>query len=82
MTRTEFAIRRFENHNSAISWHVTGWRHGVRIRKNFKTREEAAAEKGTLEIQSIQVPDTLLWSHTVHALANNPVSTARRQSKR
>lgn len=39
-------VKRFENRNGVISWRVTGWLHGVRIRKNFKSREEAAAEKG------------------------------------
>jgi len=32
-----------------------GWLHGVRIRKNLKSREEAAAEKGALEIKAMQV---------------------------
>jgi hypothetical protein len=33
---------------------VVGWLHGVRIRKNFPTREEAAGEKSTLEIKAAQ----------------------------
>jgi hypothetical protein len=33
---------------------VTGWPHGVRIRKNLKPREEAAAEKAALEIKALQ----------------------------
>jgi integrase len=52
MKQTEFAIARFENRNGVISWRVTGWLHGERVRRNFKTREEAAAEKATLEIQA------------------------------
>jgi hypothetical protein len=30
-----------KNRNYVISWRVAGWLHGVRIRKSFKTREEA-----------------------------------------
>ncbi|HEY3755338.1 MAG TPA: hypothetical protein VGL42_04245 [Opitutaceae bacterium] len=44
-----FTVVRFKNRNGAISWRVSGWLHGVRFRKNFKTREEAAAEKAAIE---------------------------------
>lgn len=54
MSQTEFAVSRFENRNGVTSWRVAGWLHGVRIRKNFPTREEAAAEKSTLEIKAAQ----------------------------
>ncbi len=54
MSQTEFAVIRFENRNGVTSWRVAGWLHGVRIRKNFPTREEAAAEKATLEIKAAQ----------------------------
>jgi hypothetical protein len=36
------------------SWRVSGWLHGVRIRKNFKSKEEAAGEKAALEIKAEQ----------------------------
>jgi len=55
MNETKFAVSRFENRNGVTSWRVSGWLHGVRIRKNFPTREEAAAEKGTLEIRATQI---------------------------
>jgi hypothetical protein len=54
MNQSIFAVGRFENRNGFISWRVDGRLHGVRIRKNFKTREEAAAEKATLEIKAEQ----------------------------
>jgi integrase len=54
MNHTKFAVSRFENRNGVTSWRVTGWLHGVRIRKNFKTREEAAAEKAALELDALQ----------------------------
>jgi hypothetical protein len=49
-----FAVSRFLNRNGVISWRVAGWLHGVRIRKNFKIREEAAIEKATLELKAMQ----------------------------
>ncbi len=50
-----FVVRRFENRNGVISWRVTGWRlHGFRIRKNYKSKEEAAAEKASLELKAVQ----------------------------
>ncbi len=54
MNRTEFAVSRFENRNGSPSWRVAGWLHGLRIRKNFKTQEEAAAEKAALEVNAAQ----------------------------
>jgi site-specific recombinase XerD len=59
MNQTEFAVSRFENSNGVISWRVAGWLHGVRIRKNFKTREEAAAEKAALELKAMQAASGL-----------------------
>ena len=51
---TKLAVAPFENRNGSTSYRVIGWLHGERVRKNFKTREEASAEKATLEIQSLQ----------------------------
>ena len=55
MKETEFAIRRFDNRNGVISWRVDGLLGGVRIRKNFKTREEAIAGKAGLELKNAQL---------------------------
>jgi site-specific recombinase XerD len=55
MSHTEFSLDRFENRNGVISWRVSGLLAGVRIRKNLKTREEAAVEKASLEIKAIQL---------------------------
>jgi hypothetical protein len=55
-----FAVSRFENRNGVTSWRVSGFLHGVRIRKNLKTREEAAAEKAALERKSEQIDAGLL----------------------
>ena len=48
MSHPVFAVSRFENRNGVISWWVDGRLKGLRIRRNFKTQEEAAAEKATL----------------------------------
>jgi hypothetical protein len=49
-----FAVSRFENRNGVPSWRVAGWLHGIRIRKNFKTKEDAAPEKTALELKAAQ----------------------------
>ena len=49
-----FAVSRFENRNGTTSWRVSGSLAGVRIRKNFPSREEAAAEKSSLELRAAQ----------------------------
>jgi len=53
-TNTSLALSRFENRNGTSSWRVSGWLHGVRIRKNFKSRDEAAVQKSVLEIRAAQ----------------------------
>jgi hypothetical protein len=54
MKHNVFAVSRFENRNGVTSWRVDGRLHGLRIRKNFKSREEAAAERAALELKSMQ----------------------------
>ncbi len=54
MNHSKFAVTQFENRNGTKSWRVDGRLHGVRFRKNFKAREEAAAEKAALEIRALQ----------------------------
>jgi integrase len=54
MNQNKFAVTQFKNRNGSTSWRVDGRLHGVRFRKNFKTREEAAAEKAALEIKALQ----------------------------
>jgi integrase len=56
---TTFAVSRFENRNGVISWRVDGQLHGLRIRRNFKTREAATAEKAALEIKALQIVSNL-----------------------
>ena len=54
-----FAVSRFQNRNGVISFRVDGQLNGVRIRRNFKTQEEAAAEKATLELKALQLASSL-----------------------
>lgn len=54
MADTTFSVSRFENRNRVRSWRVSGWLGGQRIRKNFKTREEACAECAVLETKALQ----------------------------
>ncbi len=40
MADKSFDVSRFVNRNGVTSWRVSGWLHGLRFRKNFKTRQE------------------------------------------
>ncbi len=54
-----FAVSRFKNRNGVFSFRVDGQLNGVRIRRNFKTQEEAAAEKAVLEVKALQMASSL-----------------------
>jgi len=54
MSQQQFIVSQFKNRNGTASWRVDGRLNGIRIRKNFKTREEAIAEKGTLDLKALQ----------------------------
>lgn len=54
MNHSNFEVIPFENRNGSTSWRVVGWLHGERVRKNFKTRAEASAEKAALEVRAAQ----------------------------
>lgn len=59
MPNQSFSVRRFKNRNGVFSWRVHGHLNGVRIRRNFKTQEEAAAEKTGLEIKALHLASNL-----------------------
>lgn len=59
MKQSVFVVRRFKNRNGVFSWRVQGTLNGVRIRRNFKTQEEAAAEKAALEVKAAQLHSNL-----------------------
>ena len=54
MNQSKFLVSRFKNRNGVTSWRVSGFLQEIRIRKNFKSREAAAAEKATLELKAMQ----------------------------
>lgn len=65
MTHRQFVLTRFKNRSGAISWRVDGRLHGVRIRKNFKTREEAIGEQAALELKALQLATGMRAAPTV-----------------
>jgi hypothetical protein len=65
MEQRKFAVRRFTNRNGVTSWRVSGWLHGRRVRRNFKTREEAAAEKTVFEVKAAQTAAGLRPAATI-----------------
>lgn len=50
----QFHITTFTNPSGEIVFRVAGWLDGKRVRKNFKTRAEAEAERQVLEVQRAQ----------------------------
>jgi integrase len=64
MNQTTFTVIRFVNRNGTASWRVCGYLHGARVRKNFKSREEAGAEKAALELKALQNTSGLRASAT------------------
>ena len=62
MKHTKFVVSSFENRNGATSWRVDGYFNATRIRKNFKTRDEAAAEQAMLELKLLNATNGL---HTI-----------------
>ncbi len=59
MNQTSFTLVPFDNRTGSQSWRLSGWLNGVRIRRNFKTREEAAAEKASLELKALHATSGL-----------------------
>ena len=49
-----FVVTPFTNPSGEIVFRVTGWLDGQRVRKNFRTRAEAEAERQVLEVQRAQ----------------------------
>ena len=64
MPDSSFDVTRFENRNGVISWRVSGWLHGLRVRKNFKSREEAGAELAALGAKAAQAAGNVRGTST------------------
>jgi len=54
MSAGSFALRQFSNRNGVISWRLEDRLHGVRERRNFNSREDAAAERAVREAKAEQ----------------------------
>jgi hypothetical protein len=54
MSEPAFIVSTFTNRNGVTSWRVDGRLNGLRIRKNFKTREQAGAERAALDTKAAQ----------------------------
>lgn len=59
MSQPSIIVSRFKNRNGAFSWRVDCRLNGVRIRRNFKTQEEAAAEKAELKVKALRLTSNL-----------------------
>jgi integrase len=55
----KFSVSRFRNRNGVFSFRVDGRLEGVRIRRNFKTQEEAATEMAALRLKGLQLGSNL-----------------------
>ena len=64
MPDSSFDVTRFENRNGVISWRISGWLHGLRIRKSFKSREEAGAEWAALEAKAARAAGNVRGTST------------------
>jgi hypothetical protein len=53
MKQPRFTIGRFRNPSGECSWRIAGRLNGVRIRRNFKTREAAIVRKAHLETNAL-----------------------------
>jgi integrase len=76
----KFSVSRFRNRNGVFSFRVEGRLNGVRIRRNFKTQEEAATEKAALGLKSLQIGSNL--QEVVTCLAEEQVREAEAAFRR
>ncbi|AHF89148.1 hypothetical protein OPIT5_01610 [Opitutaceae bacterium TAV5] len=57
--KSAFTVKPFRNRNGALSWRVSGWLHGLRIRKNFRDKQAAFVERGALDLKLMQTQASL-----------------------
>ncbi len=55
MSHQSFVVSRFQYANGTTAWRVDGRLEGLRIRRNFKTQEEALAERSALELKAARL---------------------------
>ena len=68
MAKSRFKLERFCNPSGAEVWRVAGMLNGQRIRKNFRSREKAAAYRQTLDIEFLngQSEGQTVWTTLTH----------------
>jgi len=54
-----FSVKPFKNRNGTISFRVSGWLLGERIRKNFKSREAAIIGRESLQLKQAQASSSI-----------------------
>lgn len=77
MSQPSIVVTRFKNRNGAFSWRVDCRLNGVRIRRNFKSQEEAAAEKAELKATALRLRSNMRSARppaTRHLNAERPGS--------
>jgi hypothetical protein len=61
---TKLALQPYKNFSGTTSWRITGWFLGDRVRKSFKDKQEALAEKNTLAkaaLKTHNITRLLIW---------------------
>ena len=68
MANGRFRLSRFQNPSGDVVWRVAGMLNGQRIRKNFRSRDEATAYRQTLEIEFLngESEGQTVWTTLTH----------------
>lgn len=52
--KTKLVLKTHKNNSGTISWRINGWVFGERVRKNYKDKQKALAEKSAMEMRALQ----------------------------
>ena len=68
MAKQRFKITRFINPSGSEAWRLSGTLNGKQIRKNFKSRNDAVAERQRLSIRYLneQSEGQTVWTTLTH----------------
>ncbi len=81
--KAPFVIKQFKNPSGEVVFRVVGWLDGKRVRKNFRTRQEAKAEHQILEVQRAQAESGIRTAITrlyEDAIRDAEAATVRQKS--
>jgi integrase len=78
MAKSRFKIAKFNNPSRDVVWRLSGTLNGERIRRNFKTRKEAVAERQVLEIKHLnsQSDGQQVWTTLTHDQNRDAIAAA------